>query len=80
MAHKIGIEPESLGLNALLTNPPHRIYPLLFAGDNVNEEVQKLVAGYTGEMETLRTKLLESEAMRNAMHKTNQRGIPSCNR
>lgn len=46
--------------------------PMYFAGDNVNEEVQHLVSGYTAEMELLRTKLLESEAMRNSAPKSSR--------
>ena len=38
---------------------------MLTTGDNINEEVQKLIAGYTSEIESLRTKLLESEANAN---------------
>ena len=43
---------------------------MLTTGDNINEEVQKLIAGYTSEIESLRTKLLESEANVHTISKT----------
>lgn len=39
----------------------------------MNEEVQKLIAGYTSEIEGLRTKLLESEANIHTISKTTAR-------
>jgi len=35
----------------------------MLKGDNINEEMQKLVAGYTCEIEQLKTKLIEYESM-----------------